>query len=76
MDGDSIKKKILDAPLPGLLGWCQSWNATLLASCVYSALGLGFALGCNLYRGLLNDRIIQLHTSPQLEKGCLDSNWP
>ena len=44
--------------------------------CLFSP-GAEVCLGVVTFiRGLLNDRIIQLHTSPQLEKGCLDSNWP
>lgn len=47
---------------------------TLILLCLFSP-GAEVCLGVVTFiRGLLNDRIIQLHTSPQLEKGCLDSN--
>lgn len=75
--GNSIERnpKLLS---PGLMGWrCQLWNAALpTLLCLFSPRAEVCLGVVTFIRGLLNDRIIQLHTSPQLEKGCLDSNWP
>lgn len=74
--GNSIERN--PKPLPKAYGVkvpvVECCTPSLL--CLFSP-GAEVCLGVVTFiRGLLNDRIIQLHTSPQLEKGCLDSHWP